>query len=107
MLLGNYFSEKLYQQTTCRACQSAQLVHRPASGRGVVHSYSVVHRAPGPEFKDDVPYCVLLVELDEGPRMIATLVKDVDQERVDFGARVALEVEQVAEQVWLPRFRPV
>ncbi len=96
-----------YQQATCRDCQSAQLEHQPASGRGVVYSYSVVHRAPGPEFKDDVPYCVLLVELDEGPRMIASLAKDVDQESVDFDTRVVLEVEQVAEKVWLPRFRPV
>jgi len=44
-----------YQQGLCRLCQSRRLVHRAASGRGIIHSYSVVYRSPGPAFRDDVP----------------------------------------------------
>jgi uncharacterized OB-fold protein len=54
---------QFYQQSICRQCGSEALEHRAASGRGVVHSFSVVHRAPGPAFKQDTPYAVLLVEL--------------------------------------------
>ena len=54
-----------YQQALCRACGCEDLIYRPASGHGKVHSFSVVHRAPGPAFKADVPYAVLLVELRE------------------------------------------
>jgi hypothetical protein len=32
-----------------------------------------LHRAPGPAFKADVPYAVLLIDLEEGPRMISIL----------------------------------
>lgn len=93
-----------YQQALCRACGSENLTHRPASGRGKVHSFSVVHRAPGPAFKADVPYAVLLVELAEGPRMISTYVGGAPDE-VTFDMDVVLVCEKVSDDVTLPRFR--
>lgn len=93
-----------YQQATCRECGSDQLEHRPAAGRGKVHSFSVVHRAPGPAFKADVPYAVLLVELGEGPRMISTLTGS-DPADVTFDMEVELAFDQVSDDVVLPRFR--
>lgn len=93
-----------YQQATCRECGSDDLEHRPASGRGKVHSFSVVHRAPGPAFKEDVPYAVLLVELAEGPRMLSTLTGG-DPKDVTFDMEVELAFEQVSDEITLPRFR--
>jgi uncharacterized OB-fold protein len=93
-----------YQQTMCRACGGESLIHRPASGRGTVHSFSVVHRAPGPAFKTDVPYAVLLVELKEGPRMISTYTGGQPDD-VTFDMKVALVLENVTDEVTLPRFR--
>lgn len=93
-----------YQQATCRECGSDDLEHRPASGRGKVHSFSVVYRAPGPAFKEDVPYAVLLVELAEGPRMISTLTGG-DPKDVTFDMEVELAFEQVSDEITLPRFR--
>jgi len=95
---------QLYQQAVCRRCLGAQLVHRPASGRGKVHSYSVVHRAPGPAFKQDTPYAVILVELEEGPRMISSFVGD-DPAVVRFDMSVELVCEAVGGGMALPRFR--
>ncbi len=97
---------QLYQQAICRRCGSESLEHRAASGRATVHSFSVVHRAPGPAFKQDTPYAVLLVELDEGPRMITSLV-GADPMSVRFDMQVELVCEPVSDEVWLPRFRPV
>ncbi len=97
---------QLYQQAICRRCGSEALEHRAASGRGVVHSFSVVHRAPGPAFKQDTPYAVLLVELAEGPRMISSLV-DADPMAVEFDMRVELVCDRIGDEVVLPRFRPV
>lgn len=94
-----------YQQAMCRRCGAERLEHRPASGRGRVHSFSVVHRAPGPAFKRDVPYAVLLVELDEGPRMISSLV-GADPASVTFDMPVELVCEKSTEEITLPRFRP-
>jgi uncharacterized OB-fold protein len=97
---------QVYQQGICRNCGSEQLEHRAASGRGRVYSYSVVHRAPGPAFKADTPYAVLLVELAEGPRMISSLVGG-DPSTVAIGMAVALVCERVTDGITLPRFRPV
>jgi uncharacterized OB-fold protein len=93
-----------YQQAICRACGGEQLEHRPASGRGKVHSFSMVHRAPGPAFKSDVPYAVILVELEEGPRMISTFTGG-SPDQVTFDMDVVLALDKVSEDVTLPRFR--
>jgi len=93
-----------YQQAICRACGSEHIEHRLASGRGKVHSFSVVHRAPGPAFKGDVPYAVILVELEEGPRMISTFTGG-SPESVTFDMDVVLTLEKVSEEITLPRFR--
>lgn len=93
-----------YQQAICRACGSDRLEHRAASGRGKVYSFSVVHRAPGPAFKQDTPYAVILVELEEGPRMISSLV-GADPSLVGFDMAVELVCEPAGGGVSLPRFR--
>ncbi len=92
-----------YQQRLCRLCQSDNLVHKQASGKGVIYSYSVVHRAPGPAFIKDVPYAVLLVTLAEGPRMISSLVGK-DFEALDFDKPVTLQIVQISDDVYLPCF---
>ena len=97
---------QFYQQAICRECNGEHLEHRAASGLGFVYSFSVVHRAPGPAFKEDTPYAVLLVELNEGPRMISSLV-GADTEVLDFGMRVKLVCEHAAGDIFLPRFTPV
>ena len=64
------------------------------------------HRAPGPAFKQDTPYAVLLVELAEGPRMISSLV-DADPMAVEFDMPVELVCQRINDEVVLPRFKPV
>jgi uncharacterized OB-fold protein len=93
-----------YQQGMCRHCGSENLSHRAASGRGKVHSFSVVHRAPGPAFRDDVPYAVLLVDLEEGPRMISTYTGGKPED-VTFDMDVALVCDEISDETTLPRFR--
>jgi uncharacterized protein len=101
---GKCGNVEYYQQQLCRRCGSEDLVAKPASGRGKVHSFSVVHRAPGPAFKDDVPYAVLLVELAEGPRMISTYAGGPPED-VTFDMDVRLVFDQVSDEIALPRFQ--
>ena len=58
---------------TCPVCESTALHWIPASGRGSVVTWTVVHRAPHPAFADLVPYTVGIVELAEGPWMYARI----------------------------------
>ncbi len=46
----------------------------PASGRGTLHTWTVLHRAYLPSMKDKVPYVVGVVELEEGPFYHANII---------------------------------
>ena len=45
-----------------------------ASGRGTVYSYTIAQAPTHPAFREDVPYVVAIVELDEGPRLTTNIV---------------------------------
>jgi uncharacterized protein len=96
---------QFYQRALCGRCLGSRLEHRAASGQGTIYSFSTVYRPPAPEFKDDVPYTVVLVELAEGPRMLSSLV-DCAPERVTIGIPVEIVYDRISDEVTLPRFRP-
>lgn len=54
----------------CARCGQAALVWRNASGLGQVYALTVVERAPSPDFAPLLPYTLVLVQLDEGPRLM-------------------------------------
>jgi uncharacterized OB-fold protein len=56
----------------CPHCWSTRISWAPLSGRGKLYSQTVVHAAPA-AFRDEVPYRVGIIDLEEGIR-IATRV---------------------------------
>jgi uncharacterized protein len=54
----------------CRACGSTRLEWRDSAGGGTVFAISVVSRAPSDAYKSLVPYTLVLVDLDEGARLM-------------------------------------
>jgi len=90
-----------YPRAVCPHCTVGELGWVTAVGTGRVHSFTVVHRAPE-AYREDVPYVVALVDLDEGVRMLTRLV-DVEPGAV----RVDLPVEvTIRGEPRLPCFRP-
>jgi uncharacterized protein len=78
-----------YPRVLCATC-GGDVDWFTASGRGIVHTYSIV-RANGVEpYKSLVPYVFAVVELEEGPRMLTNLI-GVDPESVRIGFEVQLE----------------
>lgn len=96
-------SYQFYPRSICVACGSSEVSWRPASGRGVIYSYTINHRAPGAWATDRVPYVVALVDLAEGPRMLANIV-DSDPEAVRIGSEVSVVFEDVTDSISLPQF---
>jgi uncharacterized OB-fold protein len=78
---------------------------RQASGRGVVHTYIVMHQVYHPGFKDLVPYNVTVVELAEGPMLVTNLV-GVANDEIRIGAQVEIVFDEITPDANLPRFRP-
>jgi uncharacterized OB-fold protein len=57
----------------CPNCGANDFAFVEASGRGTLYSWVVVQRALHPDFVQDVPYTIALVELEEGPRVFGRL----------------------------------
>jgi uncharacterized OB-fold protein len=60
-----------FARSFCAACGARDPIVQPAGGEGVVYSMSLVHRAPTPDLRDEVPYMIVLVDMAEGFRMMA------------------------------------
>jgi uncharacterized OB-fold protein len=95
-----------YPQPMCPACQSTDFGWAKLSGRGVIYSYTVAHRAFHPAWADHVPYVLATIELDEGVRMMCDLL-DVEPNSVAIGQRVEAHFEELPGQGVMPRFRVV
>lgn len=71
-----------YPRLVCPECLSEALIWKPVSGRARIYSLTVVHRA-APAFRDDLPFVVALVDLEEGPRMMTRiLTENPDEPRI-------------------------
>lgn len=88
----------------CPSCWSDGLEWTRSAGQGVVYSFTVMRRAPMPAFVKRVPYVVALIELDEGPRMMANIVGD-DAFQTSIGDRVGVCFEARGGGSKLPQFR--
>ncbi|HEX3589731.1 MAG TPA: OB-fold domain-containing protein [Pseudonocardiaceae bacterium] len=90
-------------QPLCPRCLATEFTWRTLSGRGEVFAHAVYHRAFHPAYAADVPYDLVLVQLDEGPRMYSNVVDG----EVRVGDRLAVVFDEVADGIHLPRFRHV
>lgn len=92
-----------YPRVLCPHCHGEGVELRPASGGGVIHSYTIARRPAVPALEHRVPYVVALIDLDEGPRMLSGIVTE-DVESVRIGERVSVIFEDLEEGVTLPMF---
>jgi hypothetical protein len=110
-----------YPPTTgCPWCGNGEARWVPVEGRGTVHSYTEVHHAIQPAFKDKVPYLVVLVELDtqkgkpsehEALRVIGNLTTPDGSlappalvRRIGIGSRLRMVFTDIAPGLALPQW---
>ena len=60
-------SSYFYPRDICPECFSRDTDWIQSSGKGIIHTFSIVHRGPTPPFRDKAPYVPVIVELEEGP----------------------------------------
>lgn len=90
-------------QPRCTHCQSSELDWVESSGRGKVYSYSVVHRAPRPQF--EVPFAVAIIELEEGWHMLSNVL-ECPMGDVKIDLPVEVRFRKMTEEITLPYFVP-
>ena len=75
------------------------------SGRGRLHTYTVVHQPVNLASREDAPHVYSVIQLDEGPRMISNMVEcDLDDLRVDMP--VVAVYDDVTPDWTLVKFKP-
>lgn len=93
-----------YPRALCARC-GADPEWLEASGRGTVHTYTVIRQQGSPAFKDELPYVVVMVELEEGPLVFGSM-PGTDPEAVAIGMPVEVFFVAAAEDVGVPYWRP-
>lgn len=94
-----------YPRPFCPRCGGEEVSWEEASGRATLYTWSVVHQNDMPPFRDMLPYVAAVVDLDEGPRMMTTVV-GTDPGHLQVGMRLEADFEELAEGFWRPVFRP-
>lgn len=90
----------------CPECLAESPPWEVASGKGRIHTFGIMHQRYHPGFADEIPYVVAVIELDEGLRINSNIV-GTDPHRVQVGDPVGVVFDQVAEGIWLPKFRVI
>ena len=92
-------------RSICSRCLARDASWVAVSGRGHVFSFVVMHQAAHAGFAAEVPYAVVMIQLDEGPRLLSNLL-DCAPGDIRIGMPVEVVFDEVTAEVTLPKFRP-
>ena len=88
----------------CSKCNSTKSSWVPVSGRGEVFSFNIMHQIYHPAFAAEVPYAVVVVELEEGCKFVSNL-HGVKPHEIKCGMPVEVTFEKLSDEVSIPKFR--
>ncbi len=89
----------------CPHCHGTDIGWQEVSGAGTVYTYTVVRHATHAALADQIPYVIAIVELAEGPRLVAGITGCAPQD-VRVGMPVRVRFTAVTAEVTLPYFEP-
>lgn len=83
-------------ETFCYQCGGGDLEWRQCAGGGTIYSFIIVHQSYHPAFKPHLPYTVAIVQMDDGPRMLAAMLHL--QSPVAIGDRVQPRIQAIGDE---------
>ncbi|MBT3311128.1 MAG: hypothetical protein HN737_11960 [Desulfobacterales bacterium] len=95
-----------YPRSHCTNCLSPDLTWKKINGTGTIYTYSTPEILPTASFfVDELPQKIVVVELDEGPRIPSNMV-NVEIKDIWIGMRVKPFLDKVSDDITLLRFEP-
>lgn len=88
----------------CAHCGSFKWEWARSSGKGKVFSWTTAHQPMLPPFANFIPYSAVVIELEEGVRMVSWLV-NVKPDELALDLPVEVVFDDVTPEVTLPKFR--
>ena len=87
----------------CAKCGSFNWEWAQSSGKGKLFSWTTAVQPMLPQFADLVPYSPVVIEMDEGVRLVSWLT-NVPPEELRLGLPVEVAFDDVTAEVTLPKF---
>lgn len=94
-----------YPRPFCPNCWSDDVGWLEASGRATLYTFSTVYINDLPPFKEQLPYIVAMVDLEEGVRMTTQLV-DCGEGAARIGMPLQVTFRPLSDTLALAVFRP-
>lgn len=95
-----------FPRTHCPTCGSRQLAWQTVAGEGTLYSFTVARVPTLPEFSDEMPQLLAVVELEQGVHINTTLV-GVDPAALRVGQRLRPVFDERPGSVTLLRYTPL
>jgi uncharacterized protein len=95
-----------YPRSFCPTCWSDDVEWLEASGRATLYTWSTVFMNDLPPFNERLPYIAAVVDLEEGPRVMTTLL-DCDGAGLSIGMALKVRYDAITEDITAPFFTPV
>ena len=96
---------QFYPRAICTRC-GADPEWRESDGRGTVYTYTVIRQNGAAPFRDELPYVVAMIELEEGVKVMSS-VTDCDPDEVAVGMAVQAYVVRAEQGTGLLYFTAV
>lgn len=96
---------QFYPRSICKYCWYEELSWIKSSGIGKIESFTIVHRAPSPEFADKLPYVVAFIQMEEGFSLISFI--NNPSKNMEIGSKVFVKFEKLINVGNMPVFELV
>ena len=96
---------RFHPRTLCTNCLSSSTEWVRCKGTGKIYTFTVTNQNQAAGFRDELPYVMAWVEVDEGLKMLTNIV-DCPPEQVKIGMPVEAVFDDVTPEVTLVKFRP-
>ena len=90
----------------CASCGSFDWEWTESSGKGRLFTWTVAAVPLHPAFKDDTPYATVVVEMDEGVRLVSQ-IPDCPIEELKIDMPVQVFFDNVTDEITLPKFNRI
>jgi len=83
-------------ESFCYNCGSQDITWHPVNGNGEIYSFIKVHQLYHAAFKDHLPYIVVIIQLNEGPRILGAMFGLNAEPKI--GARVRAAFQNIDDE---------
>lgn len=96
---------QFYPRIMCTECSSRNVSWTEVSGEAKVITYTIVHRPILDAYKEEAPYILSILKLNEGPTMMTNII-NCPLNEVHCGMKVEVTFKNWGEDFLVPVFEP-